>query len=119
MTYFTKYDAFQFYPCCCKWQNFLSLMPEYIPLYICTTSSFLKKIVYFNWKIITLQYYDGFAIRQQESAIGIHVSPPHRHHPEPPPSCLPTPSLRVLTEHQLWVPCFMHRTPTGCLFYLW
>ena len=33
----------------------------------------------------------------------------------PPPTSLPTPSLSVVPEHQLWVPCFMHRTCTGHL----
>ena len=32
---------------------------------------------------------------------------------------LPTLSLWVVPEHQLWVPCFMHRTHTGHLFYIW
>ena len=28
-------------------------------------------------------------------------------------------SLWVVPEHQLWVPCFMHRICTGHLFYIW
>ena len=36
---------------------------------------FKKLCIYFNWRIITLQYCDGFAIYQHGSAIGIHVSP--------------------------------------------
>ena len=37
-------------------------------------SLFLKfKFIYFNWRLITLQYWIGFAIRQHESATGIHV----------------------------------------------
>ena len=32
---------------------------------------FLKyKFIYFNWRLITLQYYIGFAIHQHESATG-------------------------------------------------
>ena len=31
----------------------------------------------------------------------------------------PTPSLWVVPEHKLWKPCFMHRTCTGHLFYIW
>ena len=35
---------------------------------------FLKfKFIYFNWRLITLQYCIGFAIRQHESATGIHL----------------------------------------------
>ena len=30
----------------------------------------------FNWRIITLQYYDVSTINQHESAIGIQMSPP-------------------------------------------
>ena len=39
------------------------------------TSSFLKKykFIYFNWRLITLQYCIGFAIHQHESAMGVHA----------------------------------------------
>ena len=37
----------------------------------------------------------------------------------PPPNYLPTPSLWVVREHHFWVPCFMHPTCTGHLFYIW
>ena len=40
-------------------------------------------------------------------------------HPELPSHLPPTPSLWVILEHWLWVPCFMHRTCTGHLFYIW
>ena len=33
------------------------------------------KFIYFNWRLITLQYCSGFAIHWHESAMGIHVSP--------------------------------------------
>ena len=34
---------------------------------------YLYKFIYFNWKLITLQYCIGFAIHQHESAKGIHM----------------------------------------------
>ena len=36
----------------------------------------------------------------------------------PPSTSLPTPSLCVVPEQWLWVPCFMHKTCTGHLFYI-
>ena len=50
---------------------------------------FLKyKFIYFNWRLIILQYCIGFAIHQHESAAGIYMFPILN----PPPSCLPVPS---------------------------
>ena len=48
---------------------------------------FLKNwFIYFNWRLITLQYCSGFAIHSHESAMGVHVSPILNPLPRPSPS---------------------------------
>ena len=49
-------------------------------------SVFFNKFIYFNWRLITLQYCIGFAIHQHEPATGIQMFPILN----PPPSSLPT-----------------------------
>ena len=76
---------------------------------------FLYKFIYFNWRLITLQYCIGFAIHQHESTMGVHVLPILN----PPPSSLPVPSLWVIPVHQPQESCILHRTWTGGSFLIW
>ena len=70
--------------------------------------SFFKKykFIYFNWRLITLQYCIGFAIHQHESTTGIPAFPI----PLPPPSptlplgrpSAPAPSIQYRASNLDW-----------------
>ena len=79
--------------------------------------SFFKKykFIYFNWRLITLQYCIGFAIHQRESAMGVHMFSILN----PSLTSLPVPSLWVIPVHQPQASCIMHWTWTGDLFHIW
>ena len=75
--------------------NLILYSSQYLSLWVflsyCFFSFFKYRFVYFNWKLITLQYCTGFAMHQNESTTGIHVSPILN----PAPSSLPVPPLWV------------------------
>ena len=73
------------------------------------------KFIYFNWRLLTLQYCIGFVIDQHESSTGIHMFSI----PNPPPSSLPVPSLSVVPVHQPQATSIMHPTWTGDSFHIW
>ena len=56
----------------------------------------------------------ALAIYQYESVTGIHLSPQTEA-----PTFLLIPSLQVVTEHWLWLPCIIYQIPTSYLFYMW
>ena len=73
------------------------------------------KFIYFNWRLITLQYCIGFAIHQHESTTGVHMFPILN----PPPTSLPVPSLWVIPVQKSQASCILHRTWTGDSFLIW
>ena len=71
--------------------------------------------IYFNWRLITLQYCIGFARDPHESTTGIHVFPILN----PLSYSLPVPSLWVISVYQPQASSIMHWTWTGNLFHIW
>ena len=76
-----------------------------------------SEFIYFNWRLIILQYCSGFCHISTWISHG-HTSVPH---PEPPThtNSLPIPSLWVIPVHQPGAPCLMHRTWTCDPLHIW
>ena len=63
---------------------------------------FLKyKFIYFNWRLITLQYCSGFAVHRHEPAMGVRVLPILN--PRPPPPSPSHPSVLCHLNLHKWL----------------
>ena len=91
---------------------FLSLISQ---IFFSGLFFFKFKFIYFTWRLITLQYCIGFAIRQHEPATGVHVL----HILNPASTSLPVPSLWVIPVHQTQASCILHQTWTGDSFLIY
>ena len=83
------YHYFHFFPCICQ-----EVMGTDVMILV-----FL--FVYFNWRLIALQYCGFFCHSSTWISHGCTCVLPFL---RPPLASLPTPSLWVVPEHQLWVP---------------
>ena len=86
-------------------------------IFICFKIFFISPLEKFNFMEGNyLQYCDGFChtsiwiSHRYTRVTSILNRPPTSHH---------TLCLQVVTEYQLWMPCFIHQNCTGYLFYIW
>ena len=77
---------------------------------------FIYLFIYFNWRLITLQYCGDFWNTSPWISHGCTCVPSSQ---TPLPSSLPITSLWVTPVHWLWVPYFMHWTCTCHLVHIW
>ena len=83
-------------------------------IYIFSHHFFKFKFIYFNWRLITLQYCIGFAIPQHESATGMHMFPILN--PLLPPSPYHLSGTSQCTSHKHPVSCIEPRLAIRFLY---
>ena len=122
--FFFKSFNYQFLSLICLWGADIGFSCALLEVYNLEPQTeyqigcFFKKINLFNFnrRLITLQYCSGFCHTLTWISHGCTCIPPSWTTPR---NSLRIPSLRVVPVHQLWVPCFMHRTWTSHLFHIW
>ena len=76
-----------------------------------SSSFFQYKFIYFNWRLITLQYCISFAIHQHESTMGAHPEHPSHFPPHTIPLGHPSalaPSIEYRASNLDWQLIFIH-----------